>query len=106
RLLAPLAVADQLAVDREAARVDLLEVVDAAQERRLARARRPEQAHDLARGDLQRDPLEHLLAPEALVHPPGFAHRPARRARLAHRALPCARKPPDMVTRRRTPRLM
>ena len=46
--VADLAVADELAVDRQAPGVDLLEVVDAAQERRLARAGRAEQAHHLA----------------------------------------------------------
>ena len=47
-VLAVRAVADQVAVDLDAAAVDRLEVVDAAQERRLARAGRADQAHDLA----------------------------------------------------------
>src|SRR5262249_61636213 len=43
----PLAVADQVAVDLDPAAVDLLQVVDAAKERGLARARRPDDADDL-----------------------------------------------------------
>src|SRR5581483_6862723 len=74
-LVAVLAVADQLTVDVEAPRVDLLEVVDAAQEGRLARPRRPQQAHHLARLHLQRDAAEHLDAPERLVDVVGHNHR-------------------------------
>ena len=90
QLAAGLAVADQLAVDRQPAGVDLLQVVDAAQERRLARARGPEQAHHLAAPDLEVDALQHLEAPEALVHALGLDHR------LAHatRRLPPAPEPP------------
>src|SRR4029078_7109352 len=56
-LVPGLPVADQLAVHPESSRVDPLQVVDAAQERRLARARRAEQAGHLARSSRQRDPL-------------------------------------------------
>src|SRR3954467_2949438 len=73
-LVALLAVADELPVDTETAGVDLLQMVDAAQERRLARARRPEEAHHLAGGDLERDALEHLEPPEALVDALGLDH--------------------------------
>ena len=68
-----LAVADQLTVDRQAAGVDLLKVVDAAQEGRLARAGRTEQAHHLAAVDGEVDALQHLVAAEALVHALGRA---------------------------------
>ena len=61
-----LAVAHEVAVDPDAAAVDRLELVDAAQERRLARARRPEQADDLAAVHVEVDALEHLGAVEAL----------------------------------------
>jgi hypothetical protein len=74
-LLALLAVADELAVDAEAAGVDLLEVVDAAQERRLALARRSQEAHHLGGADLERDALEDLEPPEALVDALGLDHR-------------------------------
>ena len=35
----------------------------------------PDQAHDLAGRDLERDPLQHLEAAEALVHAFGLHHR-------------------------------
>ena len=57
-LVALLPVADQLAVDVQPAGVDLLQVVDAPQEGRLAGAGRADQAEDLARRDLQVDALE------------------------------------------------
>ena len=86
-LAARLAVADQLAVDRQPAGVDLLQVVDAAQERRLARARRTEHAHHLAAVDLEVDALQHLEAPEALVDALGLDHRLAHHVprRIAER---------------------
>jgi hypothetical protein len=74
-LVALLAIADEPPVDPQAARVDLLEVVDAAQERRLPRAGRPEHAHDLARRDLQRDAAQDLEPAEALVDGLGLDHR-------------------------------
>jgi hypothetical protein len=74
-LAALLPVADQLAVDREPAGVDLLQVVDAAQERRLARAGGPEQHHHLIQTDLKVDALQHFQVPEALVHRFGLDHR-------------------------------
>ena len=72
-----LAVADQLAVDLDPPAVDLLEVVDAADERRLARARRADDADGLALRDVERDALQHLEPAEALVRRPRSA-RPAR----------------------------
>ena len=82
QLAVRLAIAHELAVDRQPARVDLLEVVDAAQERGLARAGGAEHAHDLAPLDLEVDPLQHLEAPEALVNALGFDHRVAHRRPL------------------------
>ena len=73
-LVASLAVADEFAIDRQPARVDLLQVVDAAQERGLARARGSEQAHHLAALHLEVDALQHLEAPKALVHALGQDH--------------------------------
>src|SRR5262249_39127247 len=70
-----LSVADEPAVDPEAARVDLLQVVDAAQEGRLAGAGRTDDADDLARRDLQRDTFQHFEPPEALVDALGLDHR-------------------------------
>ena len=62
-----LPVADQVAVHLDPARVDLLQVVDAAEKRRLARARGPDEADDLAARDLEVDALQHLEPAEALV---------------------------------------
>jgi hypothetical protein len=60
-------VADQLAVDADLARVVGLEEVDAAEQRRLARARRADQAGDLARRDRQADLLQRVEAVVMLV---------------------------------------
>ena len=58
---------DLLAVDHDAALVDRLEQVDAAEQRGLARAGRADQAHDLVLGDLEIDPAQHLVLAEGLV---------------------------------------
>src|SRR5205085_1525801 len=67
-------VSDELAVDGEAAAVDRLQMVDAAQERRLSRSGRPDDHQHLARGHLQVDAPQHLRAPEALAHPFRLQH--------------------------------
>src|SRR5262249_10301515 len=71
-------VADEPAVDPELAAVDLLEVVDAAQERRLAGARRAEDAHHLAGLYLEGRALAHLEPAEAFVARRGPDHRLGR----------------------------
>ena len=71
----------KLAVHEDAARRNALELVDAAQERRLARARGPDGHADLARPDREIDASQRLhLAVELAdpLHP----HRKAIRARL------------------------
>src|SRR4051812_30889614 len=80
QLGASLAVADQLSVDRQSTGIDLLKVIDAAQKRRLARPRRPDDDHDLTRGDLQFHAPEHLHRTEALVHVLGGNHRRSHRS--------------------------
>src|SRR5439155_19188495 len=82
QLVALLPVADQLAVDPQPARVDLLEVVDAAQERALARPGRADEAHHLLGGHLEVDALQHLEPAEALVDSFGQNH-------LAGHHIPC-----------------
>ena len=74
-LVAALPVADQLAVDRQPAGVDLLEMVDAAKEGALAGAGRPDDAQHLSGRDLEVDAAEHLEAAEALVDSLGQNHR-------------------------------
>ena len=54
------------AVDRDRAGVDLLEQVDAAQQRRLARARGADQADDVVRTDVEADVRQHLVVAERL----------------------------------------
>ena len=61
-------VPDQLAVHGQPAGVDLFEVVDAAQESRLSRAGRADDAHDLAGTDLEGDAPQNLLAAETLAY--------------------------------------
>src|SRR5205814_1913287 len=63
-----LAVTDQVTVHPNRAAIDLLEMVDRAQERGLARSGRPDDQHHLAALHLERDALEHLEAPERLAH--------------------------------------
>src|SRR5699024_6390121 len=58
RLLLP--VAHEVTVDEDPARLDVLELVEAPEEGRLARAGRPEQADDLSGRDVEVDALEHL----------------------------------------------
>ncbi len=65
---AALLVADQLPVDGHRAGVDRLEVVDGAQQRRLARTARAEDRDDLAGRDREVDAAQHLDAAVALVH--------------------------------------
>src|SRR5205085_11149056 len=77
------AVADQVAVHLDAAAVELLQVVDTAEERRLARARWSDHADRLARIDVERHALQHLELAEALPH----LHRADDRAAVrVHRA--------------------
>ncbi len=68
-------VPDERPVHVEPTRIDLLEVVDATQEGRLARPGRPEEAHHLAGRDLEGDPLQHLEQAVALVDGLGTDHR-------------------------------
>src|SRR5579872_6756993 len=50
------AIADELAVNREATGIDLLEMIDAPQEGALSRSGRSDDAHDFSGRDLQVDP--------------------------------------------------
>src|SRR5690606_29384193 len=61
------AVPDELAVDGDEALVDLLQVVDRAQERRLARAGRAEHDRHGPGPDGERHAAQHLERAEALV---------------------------------------
>ncbi len=72
--IAPLDVADQLAVDVQPPGVDLLEMVDAAQEGGLARTRRSDQAHHLAGLHAQGDTAQNVERTEALVDVLGINH--------------------------------
>ena len=69
------AVADGLAADRDLALLVLLEQVDAAQERGLARAAGADDRDHLAFLDLEVDPFQHLGRAEALVDVVRAQHR-------------------------------
>ncbi len=58
---------DLVAVHEDAAAVDRLEQIDAAQQCRLARTRGADQADDVVLGDVQVDSAEHLHLAERLV---------------------------------------
>src|SRR5207302_3200545 len=58
-LVTTLPVADQLAVDPQTPGVDVLQMVDAAQEGALTRSGGTDEAHHLARRHLQVDAAEH-----------------------------------------------
>src|SRR5579864_153187 len=73
--LAAFAIADELAIDVQASGIDPLEMIDAAQERALAGARRSDQAQDLAGGHFEVDTFQHLVAAVALAHRFGAHHR-------------------------------
>ena len=77
---------DRLAVDDDRAGVDLLEEVDAAQQRRLPGARRADQADDLVLADVEIDPVQDLEIVEALASRPAARRSGAVRAHTA-----CAR---------------
>src|SRR5207253_1946315 len=77
-----LALADQVPVHLDPAVVDLLEMIDAAEEGRLARARRADHTNGLALRDVQRDALQHLEPAEALADVDGADAEVVR----AHRA--------------------
>ena len=70
------------AVDDDAPLVVLLEAVDAADHRRLARTRRADHDDDLALGDLHRDAVERREAAEALDHAVQLDHHLAGAAHL------------------------
>src|SRR5258708_8883516 len=74
-VVASLGVTAQLAVKRQPAGVDLFQVVDAAQERALARTRGSDHAHDLFGCHLQVDATEDFEAAEALVYSLRLDHR-------------------------------
>src|SRR5439155_14738889 len=61
------AYAEQLAIQPVAAAIDRRKLIDATQERRLARSRRPDQAKHLARPDVERDPIQGLEFPKVLA---------------------------------------
>ena len=73
---------DLLAAHDDSSCVDRLEQIHAAQERRLARARRADEADDLVLGQLEVDPAQHLELPE------GLAQSRDLQRRRAHAALP------------------
>src|SRR5690348_12224082 len=80
-------------------------MVDAAEKGRLARTARPDQHHDFARGDIQREALEHFGLAEAFVdvdcpdHGAAAVHFAPRLPRLPRRAP----KSPCRAVSRRTP---
>src|SRR5699024_7324759 len=78
RLLLP--VAHEVTVDEDPPGLDLLELVDAPQEGRLARPGRPEQADDLSGRDVEVDALEHLGGAEGLAHLDGVDEWPGHLA--------------------------
>jgi hypothetical protein len=59
--------AQQFAVQPDAAAVERRELVDTAQQRRLARSRSSDQAKHLAGADVERDILERLKGPEGFA---------------------------------------
>ena len=69
-------------VDDDAPGVVLLEAVDAADHRRLARPRRADHHHHLAAGDVEVDPLQGGERAVALDHPDQLDHRLAAAGHL------------------------
>ena len=75
--VAALPVAHQFTVNRQPARVDFLQMVDAAQEGALSRTGWADHAHHVPGLDLEVDAAEHLEPAEVLLHRFGFDHRRA-----------------------------
>ena len=75
-------IVDPHPIDADGSGLDRFQPVDAAQQRALARARAPDDRHDLALGDVQRDILEHGHCAVTLVDPLDFneRHRASARA--------------------------
>ena len=71
QLAAAVGITHEFAVDPDPAAVDRLQLVDAAQEGRLARTRGSEEADHLTLVDVHVDALEHLIGAEGL----GDIHR-------------------------------
>ncbi len=74
QLVTPFLVADEFPIDRQPAGVDLLQMVDAAEEGALAGARGSDDAHDLLRLDFEVDAPQHLQPAEAFVDRLGLDH--------------------------------
>src|SRR3984957_4120020 len=89
---------DQLAVDPDAALFRDLEVIDAAEQRRLAAAGRADDADDLADHDRKIDPAQYMQATKMLVQPLYLDHWPGCHWGLRHVRL---RRYPLLVTRSR-----
>src|SRR5436309_1180210 len=77
---------DRLSVDDDRALVDVLEQVDAAEQRRLPRSRRTDQADDVVLADVEIDSVQDLEVIEGLPH---ALQRDKMRDLFAHTA--CAR---------------
>src|SRR5215831_2393713 len=75
---------DVLSVELDGAGVDVLEQVEAAQQRRLARARRTDHDHGLALFNVERDVLQHVQVAEGLIE----VTNPHDGLGRAHRTLP------------------
>ena len=88
-------VGDHLAVEEDVAVVDLLEQVDAPQQRRLAGSRGADQGNRLVLADRQIDPAQDLALAERLRH---LADLEDRRLGGVHRTPPLW--PPSRSTRR------
>ncbi|CDZ89761.1 putative 6-pyruvoyl-tetrahydropterin synthase [Rhodococcus ruber] len=88
QLVAPAAVADEFAVDADRAAVDLLEVVEGAQQGGLAGAGGAEDHRDLALADLQVDTSQDLEGSERLVHAPDVDGVRGGIDRRGHRVAP------------------
>ena len=73
-------------VEQDAPVVDRLEQVDAAQQRRLARARGPDEAHDLVLVDGEVDLGEHVVRRRTTSTPPSSAQL------AGHRVMPAGRR--------------
>ena len=84
-------IADEVPVDFDAATVDLLQMIDTAQEGRLAGARRADDADDLLLAHVQGDAIQHLVPAKVLLD----IHRAddqVRQARCVQAPLSSARR--------------
>ena len=102
-LVVGLAGAERVAAHAHRAGVGALEPVEAAQQRRLARARRAHDGDRLARAHAQRDAVEERAPTEALREPGDLDHAPPMSRPVSNPSAPVIKQPTSVTPMLRKP---